>query len=95
MEVGFEGERSTLESTGCCSGGGDGGTKVITLGATEVENNHTGKPMVNPGKDKVSRYGVPTFPKEGKGVGFPSGGTPWSVDSGTVVIEDEKDPYAN
>ena len=54
------------------------------------ENNHTGKPMVNPGKDKVVIYGTPTFPKEGNGLGFPSGGTPWSVDSGKDAIEQER-----
>ena len=61
----------------------------------EVENNHTGKLMVNLGKDKVAIYGAPTFPKEGNGLGFPSGGTPWPVDSGKVAIENEKEPYSN
>ena len=55
--IGEEGKGSTLESTWCCSGGGGGGgTIVITLETTEFENNHTGKPMVNPGKDNVAIY---------------------------------------
>ena len=79
-----------MESSCCGSDEGDGGTGVMTLGTTEVENNHTGKPMVNPGKDKVSIYRAPEFPKEGNGLGFPSGGIPWPTDSGKVAIENEK-----
>jgi len=58
-------------------------------GTTEVENIHTGKPMVNPGKDNVAIYGAPAFPKEGNELGLPSGGKPWPVDSGNVAIENE------
>lgn len=49
-------------------------------------NNQTGKPMVKPGRDNVAIYGAPMFPKRGKGLGFPSKGIPWSVDSGFVAI---------
>jgi len=42
----------------------------------EVRNNHTSKPMVNIGRDSVAIYGAPIFPKEGKGLGFPSKGIP-------------------
>jgi len=52
--------------------------------------------MVNPGKDKVAIYGAPpTFPKEGNGLGFPFGGTPWPVDSGKVAIENETKSYSH
>ena len=61
----------------------------MKLGTTEVENNHTGKLMVNPGKDNVAIYGASTFPNEGNGPGFPSGGRPFPVYSGNVAIENE------
>jgi len=59
-----------LESTCRGSNEGDGGTRVMTLETTEVENNQTGKPMVNPGKDSVAIYRAPTFPNEGNGPDF-------------------------
>ena len=61
----------------------------MTLGITKVENNQTGKPMVNPGKDSVAIYGAPTFPKEGNGLGFPSRERPWLVGSGNVAIRNK------
>lgn len=48
----------------------------MMLRTTKVENNHTGKPMVNPINDNVAIYGAPAFPKGGNGPGFPSGGRP-------------------
>lgn len=85
-ETGEEGVGSTLESS--CRGLDEegGGTGVMTLETTEVENYHTGKPMVNPGKDNVAIYGAPTFPKCRNGPGFPFGGRPGPVDSGDVAI---------
>ena len=53
-EIGEEGERSSLESTRCCLGGGDGCIMNGTLKTTEVENNQTGKPTVNLGRDNVA-----------------------------------------
>ena len=88
-ERGEEGTCSTLESSCCDSNEGDGGTRVMTLRTTEVENNQMGRLMVNPGKDNVSMYGARTFPKEGNGPGFPSGERPWPVDSGNVAIKNE------
>lgn len=88
-EIGEEGVGSTLESTCHGSDEVDSGIGVMTLGTTEVENNHMGKLMVNPGKDNVAIYEAPTFPKEGNGPGFPSGGRPWPVDSGTLSIGNE------
>ena len=75
-ETGEEGAGSTLESSCHDSNEGEGGTRVMKLGTTEVENNQTGKPMVNPGKDSVAIYGALAFPKGGNGPGFPSGGRP-------------------
>ena len=43
---------------------------------TEVENSHTGRPIVVLGRDNVAIYGAPMFPKRGKGLGFPSKGIP-------------------
>jgi len=93
-ETGEEGVGSTLESTCRGSNEGDGGTGVMTLGTTEVENNHMGKPMVNPGKDNVAIYGALTFLNEGNGLGFPSGGKPWTVDSGNVAIKNEPEKHS-
>ena len=69
----------------------------MTLGTSEVENNQTGRPMVNPGKDNVAMYEAPAFPKEGNGPGFPSRGRPWPIDSRNVAIENEpkKHSYHN
>ena len=53
-EIGEEGERSTLDSTWCYSSGGDGRTEIGAFGTTEVENNHTGKPTVNPRRDNIA-----------------------------------------
>jgi len=84
-----------LEST--CHGldEGESGTGVMPLDTTEVENNHMGNLIVNPGKDKVAIYGALTFLNEGNGPGFPYGGKPWLVDSGNVAIENEKEPYSS
>ena len=90
-----EGVGSTLESSCRGSDKVDGGMGVMILGNTEVENNHTGKPMVNPGKDNVAIYEAPTFPNGGSGLGFPSGGRPWPVDWGNVAIENKKEPYSS
>ena len=76
-EIGEEGVGSTLESTCRGSNEGDGGIGIMTFGTTEVEINQMGKPMVNPCKDNVPRYGALAFPKGGNGPGFPSGGKPW------------------
>ena len=94
-ETGEEGVGSTLESSCHGSDEENGGTGVMTLGTTEVENNHTGKLMVNPGKDNVAIYGAPAFPTEGNGPGVPSGGRPWPVDSGTVAIRNEPEKHSN
>ena len=94
-EIGEEGVGSTLESSCRGSDEGDGGTRVMTLRTTDVENNQTGKLMVNPGKDSVAIYGAPTFPKEGNRPGFPSGGRPWPVDSGNVAIVNEPEKQSN
>ena len=75
-ETGEEGVGSTLESMCRGSNKGDGGTRVMTLGTTEVENNQMGKPVVNPSKDSFAIYGASIFPKGGNGPGFPSGGRP-------------------
>jgi len=75
-ETGEEGVGSTLESSCRDADEGEGGTRDMTLGTTKVENNQTGRPMVNPGKDSVAIYGEPVFPKGGNGPGFPSGGRP-------------------
>ena len=61
----------------------------MTLESTEVENNYTGKLMVNPGKDNVAIYGALKFPKEGNGLGFPSGERTCPVDSRNVAIRNE------
>ena len=66
VEVGVEGERSTLGSTRGCSGGGTDELTADTIGTKEVENNQTGNPTVNPGRDNVAIYGAPTFPRGGK-----------------------------
>ena len=75
-EIGEEGERSTLESTWCFSGRGDGCIVAGTLEITEVENNQIGNPIVNPGRDNVAIQGAPIFPKIGKGLGIPPEGIP-------------------
>jgi len=75
-EIGEEGKGSTLESSCIDSNEGDDGIGIMMLVTTEVENNQTDKLMVNPRKDNIAIYGAPTFPKEGKGPGFPSGGRP-------------------
>ena len=53
-ETGKEGERSTFEPTCHFSGGGVDGMVTGTLETTEVENNQTGNPTVNPGRDNVA-----------------------------------------
>ena len=73
--------------TWCHSGGGDGCTEVKTLGTTEVENNQTSNPTANPRRDNVAIYRAPTFPKAGKGLGFPSEGFPWLVNSRKVAMK--------
>ena len=62
-ETGEEGVGSTLESSFHDSDEGDGGTGVMTLRTTKVENSQTDKPMVNPGKDSVAIYGALAFLK--------------------------------
>ena len=52
--IGEEGERSTFESTWCCSGGGVDGAVSETLESREVENNQIGNPSVKPGRDNVA-----------------------------------------
>jgi len=94
-ETGEQGVGSTLESSYHGSDEGDGGIGVMKLWNNKVENNHTGKSMVNPGKDNVSIYGAPTFPNEGNGPGFPSGGKPWLVDSANVAIKNDRGPYSS
>jgi len=75
-ETGEEGTSSTLESSCHGSDEGDGGIGVMTLRSTKVENNQTGKPMVNLGKDSVSIHKAPLFPEGGNEPGFPSGERP-------------------
>jgi len=96
-EIGEEGIGSTLESYCNDSDEGDGGIGGMMLRTTEVEKNQMGKPMVSPGKDNVSIYIAPMFPKEGNRPGFPFGGIPWLVDSGNVVIKNKhkKHSYFN
>ena len=85
-EIGEEAERSTLESTWCCSGGGDGRIEIGAFETTEVEKNHTRKPTVNPGRENVAIEGSPTFPKVEKGPRFPSERIPWLENFGKVTI---------
>jgi len=84
-----EGAGSTLESI--CRGldEGHGGTGVMMLRTTEVENNQTGRLMVNLGKDKVAMYEAPTFPKGGNRPGFPSRERPWLLDSEDIAIRNK------
>lgn len=61
-----EGEGSTSVSTGCwfdCWG-------ITIFWMTEVDNSHTGRPIVSPGRDNVAIWGAPIFPQEVKGLGF-------------------------
>jgi len=84
-----------LESTCLGSDERDRGIGFMTLRTTEVEKNHMGKLMVNPGKDNVAIYRALTFPNEGNRPGFPSEGKPWPVDSMNVSIKNEKEPYSS
>ena len=64
---------------------------VMAFWTTEVENSHTGGPIVIPGRDNVAIYGAPIFSKEENGLGFPSRVIPWLVDS----INSTKDQRRN
>ena len=56
---------------------------IRTIG---VENNHTGRPRVNPGRFKVAIKGAPTFPVRGIVQGVPSMGISWLVLKGVLAI---------
>ena len=63
-----EGYEATLVSSSCwldCSG-------ITGFWTIEVEKIQTGKPIVNPGSDKVAIWGGTTSPQDRKGLGFPS-----------------------
>ena len=84
-----------MESACHGSDEGDGGIGVMTLGTIKVENNHTGKPMVNPGKGNVAVYGAQAFPNEGNGPGLPSKGKRWPVDSENFSIKNEPERHSS
>jgi len=65
------------------------------VGTKEGENNQTGNPTVNPGRDNVAIYGAPTFPMGGKRQGFPSGRELGLVNPRKVAIENEKETDAS
>ena len=51
-----------------------------------MEKNHTGSPMVNPGRFKVAIKGTPTFPVRGIEQGVPIEGISWLVFEGVLAI---------
>ena len=51
-----------------------------------VENNHTGRPRVNPSRFKVAIKGTPTFPVRGIVQGVPSMEISWLVFKGMLSI---------
>ena len=91
MEEDTSGEEGEISTWCWCSYDGEFGFETIdALGITELENNHIGNPIVNPGKLNVAIRGGTTFPNEGIKKGSPWEGVSWLVVTEGIAIAMEQ-----